>query len=50
MEFLTCSKERPAANIANVLINGTYPQVLMPAAIPVIFASGSRYDAPEMLS
>ena len=29
----TCSKALPAANIAKELINGTYPQVDIPAAI-----------------
>ena len=39
MEFLTCSKALPAANMANVLAKGTFPQVERPAAIPIISAS-----------
>lgn len=32
IELRTCSKARPAANIANVLANGTFPVVARPAA------------------
>ena len=39
MEFLTCSKFLPDANIAKELMNGIFPQVASPAAMPVISAS-----------
>ena len=39
MELRICSKARPAANIAKVLINGTYPHVDIPAATPAMLAS-----------
>ena len=39
MEFLTCSYARPAANIANVLANGTIPAAARPAATPIILPS-----------
>ena len=39
IELRICSKARPAANIANVLANGTIPVAARPAAIPIISAS-----------
>ncbi len=39
MEFLTCSKARPAANIAKVEANGIFPQVDSPAATAIMFPS-----------
>ena len=44
MELRTCSKARPAANIAKELINGTFPQVESPAAIPAMFAGYRKLD------
>ena len=38
-ELRTCSKARPAANIAKVLAKGTFPVVAIPAAIPIMLHS-----------
>ena len=39
MEFLTCSKARPEANMAKVLATGIFPVRERPAAIPIMFDS-----------
>jgi hypothetical protein len=39
MELRTCSKARPAANMAKVLVNTFLPQVDRPAATVVMLAS-----------
>ena len=39
MEFLTCSKALPAANIAKVDANGIFPVAAIPAATPIMFDS-----------
>ena len=39
MELRTCSQERPAANMAKVLVKGLKPQVDRPAATPCMLLS-----------
>ncbi len=39
MELRTCSKARPAANMAKVLAKGIRPQVEAPAAATIMLAS-----------
>ena len=39
MELRTCSKARPAANMAKVEAKGFLPQVARPAATPIMLAS-----------
>ena len=39
MEFLTCSKALPAANMAKELAKGIFPVVARPAATPIILPS-----------